>query len=58
MIFKAEDLQEEYNFAVEWAGIFKHLWAKGKVKVHPPKVMDGGLGPCAGWFGLVEEGPS
>jgi NADPH:quinone reductase-like Zn-dependent oxidoreductase len=41
--FKAEELQEDYNFAVEWASIFEQLLAEGKVKVHPPKVMDGGL---------------
>jgi NADPH:quinone reductase-like Zn-dependent oxidoreductase len=41
--FEAKDLQDEYEFAIKWATIFEKLLADGKVKVHPPKVMDGGL---------------
>lgn len=41
--FEAKDLQEDYEFAVGWAAMFEKLLADGKVKVHPPKVMDGGL---------------
>lgn len=40
---EAKDLQDDYKFAVKWASIFEKLLADGKVKVHPPKVMDGGL---------------
>ncbi len=41
--FEAKDLQDDYKFAVQWTSIFEKLLAEGKVKVHPPKVMDGGL---------------
>lgn len=41
--FEAKDLQDDYEFAVKWAAIFEKLLADAKVKVHPPKVMDGGL---------------
>lgn len=43
MTFEAKDLQEHYDFAVQWSGIFEKLLIEGKVKVHPPKLMDGGL---------------
>ena len=41
--FEATDLQDDYEFAVRWAAMFEKLLAEGKVKVHPPRVMDGGL---------------
>lgn len=41
--YEAQDLQDDYKFIVQWASIFEKLLADGKVKVHPPKVMDGGL---------------
>ena len=41
--FEAKDLQDDFKFAVQWASISEQLLAGGKVKVHPPTVMDGGL---------------
>jgi hypothetical protein len=41
--FEAKDMQDDYKFAVQWASIFEKLLADGRIKVHPPKAMDGGL---------------
>lgn len=43
LTLEVEDIKDDFEFAVHWAAIFEKLLADDKVKVHPPKLMEGGL---------------
>ncbi|KAF7505603.1 hypothetical protein GJ744_000612 [Endocarpon pusillum] len=53
--WEVADLQDDYEFAVGWTAVFEKLLAERKVKVHPPKVMDGGLDKLPDGLDLLRD---
>jgi NADPH:quinone reductase-like Zn-dependent oxidoreductase len=47
---------EDRTFMEQFCGIFEDLLASGKVKVHPPRVCDGGLDGILDGLQLLREG--
>ena len=52
---RMEGNPEHYEFAKKWVAVADDLLAQGKIKVHPPKVMDGGLNGITNGFDLLRN---